>query len=191
MPSTTSPLYIAFYTIHTPYEKEIKKLKDSLERFALPYDIEGIFSLGSWQENTKYKATFIQNMLFKHAERPLVYVDADAIIQKEPVLFNTLSCDIAAHYYDNGACLEPELLSGTLYINATENGKKLIGLWRYLNYEFPNRWEQKNLAIALKFMPEIHVFNLPPTYCQIFDLMKDQGEPVIEHFQASRQFKDK
>jgi hypothetical protein len=35
--------------------------------------------------------------------------------------------------------------------------------------------------------PRVKVVDLPPTYCQIFDLMADAGEPQIEHFQASRE----
>lgn len=184
-----TPIYIAFYTINTPYADEIRTLQESLEKHSLPYDIEAIPSFGSWQENTKYKAIFIQNMLFKHAGRAVVYLDADAVIKKRPVLFDELDCDIAAHYYTNSMRDDKELLSGTLYVGATKNAKKLVELWRCINYEYPDRWEQKNLAIALRFMPELKIVDLPPSYCQIYDLMRDCGDPVIEHFQASRRHK--
>lgn len=184
------PIYIAYYTENTPYEDEVKMLRASLEKFHLPFDIQSIPSLGSWQENTKYKAIFIQNMLFKYPEYPLVYVDADAVIKSRPLLFSGLTCDIGVHFYDDQVRPEKELLTGTIYVAPTENTKKLIQLWRYINQEYPDRWEQKNLAIALQFMPNVAIFSLPAAYCLIFDLMKGQGEAVIEHFQASRRFKE-
>lgn len=188
--SPKDPIYIAFYTIDTPYEEEAKKLEASLREFSLPYEIEAIPTLGSWQENTKYKAIFIQNMLFKHTGRAVVYLDCDAVIRERPTLFDNIDCDIAVHYYESKNRPDRELLSGTLYVAPTENARRLIELWRYVNQEYPSRWEQKNLSIALKFMPEIKIYELPPTYCLIFDLMKDRGRPVIEHFQASRRYKD-
>lgn len=188
--ATNTPLYIAFFTASTPYEIEIAQLRESLELFELPYEIESIPTLGSWQANTRFKALFIQNMLFKHAGRPLVYLDSDAIVRERPSLFDNLDCDIAVHYYKSPQREKPELLSGTLYIAPTENAKKLIQLWRCVNNEYPARWEQKNLSIALQCMPQVKVFELPPSYCLIFDLMKDQAKPIIEHFQASRRYKD-
>lgn len=184
------PLYIAYYTHNTPYEHEAKKLRESLERFELPYEITSIPSFGSWQANTHYKAIFIQNMLYRHPERPLVYLDVDAVVKSYPLLFEELSCDIAAHRYTSPTRPKGELLSGTLYIAPTDNCKKLIQLWRYINQEYPSHWEQTNLSLAIQFMPDITFFELPPAYCQIYDLMKDRGEPVIEHFQASRQNKN-
>lgn len=184
-----SPIYVAYYTVDTPYEEEIKKLITSLKKFNLPYDLQGVASLGSWQENTKFKAIFIQNMLFKHQNRPIVYVDADAVIRNYPLLFDTLNCDIAVHYYDDKRHAERELLSGTLYFGATEKAKKIVEFWRTVNRQYPHQWEQKNLALALRFMPDLTVVELPSTYCQIFDLMRGAEEAVIEHFQASRRYK--
>lgn len=184
-----SPIYIAYYTVDTLYEDEIRKLKKSLDNFNLPHDIQAISSLGSWQENTKFKAIFIQNMLFKYTDTPVIYLDADSIVKQPPTLFNELDCDIAAHYYVSKTRPEKELLSGTLYLGPSCKTKKLVQLWRLINEEYPLRWEQKNLALAINFMPEIKLVDLPPTYCMIFDLMKEKGEAVIEHFQASRRYK--
>lgn len=186
MKEQNSPLYIAYFTRNTLYEEEIKSLKASLELFKLPFEIQSIESLGSWQKNTMFKAIFIQNMQQKHPKRPLVYVDADAVIRKNPLFFNSLTCDIAIHYHSNKKHNYKELLSGTLYLGATENAKKLVELWRYVNVEYPQQWEQKNLSLAIMAMKDLNLVELPPSYCQVFDLMKHEGEPVIEHFQASR-----
>jgi hypothetical protein len=50
----------------------------------------------------------------------------------------------------------------------------------------------KNLDDAVKGLPELEISILPPEYCFIFDLSKSHYgklDPVIEHFQASRQFR--
>ena len=49
-------------------------------------------------------------------------------------------------------------------------------------------------AVIIKAALETHqgaikLFNLPAAYCQIFDLMRSAGEPVIEALQASRVLK--
>lgn len=185
----SQPIYVAFYTIDTPYEEEVKKLENSLKKFHLPYDIQGVPNLGSWQKNTQYKAVFLQEILNKYPDRAVVYLDADAVVQQYPQLFDELDCDFAVHHYDNKKLPTPELLSGTLYFGPTEKAKMLVKLWIETNKKFPEIWDQKNLDTTVQQMPTLKLVELPPSYCLIFDLMKDQGPAVIEHFQASRQFK--
>ena len=52
-------------------------------------------------------------------------------------------------------------------------------------------WDQKVLQYIIDQSEDLHlnIIRLPPTYCQIFDLMQDEGNPVIEQFQASRRLK--
>ncbi len=182
-------IYIAYYTVQTPYEEEIKHLQSSLEEFGLPHDIQGVPNRGSWQKNTQYKALFVQNMLSKYPDKAVVYVDADAVIRSYPALFDELNCDIAVHHYDNKKRGFKELLSGTVYFGATPKARELVESWVQVNKEFPDQWDQKNLAIAIERAKNLNVAELPASYCLIFDLMKDQGPAVIEHFQASRRFK--
>lgn len=183
------PVYIAFYTIDTPYEEESKRLENSLKKFNLQYDFLGVPNLGSWQKNTQYKAIFIRDMLRKYPNRSIVYLDADAVVQQYPQLFDELDCDFAAHYYNNKKRNFMELLGGTLYFGPSEKAKALVDVWIIVNNEFPDQWDQKNLDIAVHRMSNLKLVELPPTYCLIFDLMKDQGPAVIEHFQASRRLK--
>jgi hypothetical protein len=129
-------------------------------------------------------------MLNIYPDQAIVYLDADAIVRSFPILFDEIDADIAVHYYDNKKRNFKELLSGTIYLGPTANAKKLVQLWIDVNKEFPEQWDQKNLDIAIKRMPELKVVELPPSYCLIFDLMKDQGPAVIEHLQASRRFRN-
>ena len=38
---------------------------------------------------------------------------------------------------------------------------------------------------------DVTITNTPANYTQIFDLMRNEGEPIIEHTQASRKFRRK
>jgi hypothetical protein len=184
---------ISYYTVDTGYEKEVENLIDSLELFRLSYVIVGIRSLGSWQKNTHYKVQFIKEML-KKFKQPLVFLDADAVVKQDPVLFNDLvgNCDIAVHYRDNSI-----LLSGTIYLEPSDATFELLDLWKKLNEKNPKAYEHNNLSVTIntklsikeQLVEQLKLFKLPPTYAQIFDFMKDEGEPVIEHHQASRKFR--
>ena len=75
----------------------------------------------------------------------------------------------------------------------------LCRLWRDINLNEGNetsRMEQWNLDTVIQQMknedPSFTYKNLPPEYTFIFDIMKGiypNSKPVIEHFQASRRFK--
>ena len=175
-------IFVSYYTRDSIYESYANKLEWSYRKFGLPYDILAIDDLGSWDANTQYKPEFCGSMLIKH-KQPIVYVDADAEIMQAPAFFDNINCDIGFVKKDR-----VELLSGTLYLNNTPNVFKLIGEWIAGISQEPNIWEQKVLQKVVE-KSDGKVELLPPTYCQIFDLMKDVGEPVIVQKQASRQVK--
>jgi hypothetical protein len=196
-------IYISYYTKNTPYEKVMKKyLLPTLKKFKLPYDIEGIINLGSWQKNTHIKAKFIKKMLLKH-KQPVIFLDADATIEREPVLFETLKdYDIAVHYFDwmkfwRGVKNSPkrETLSGTMYLNYNKNVLNFLDKWIEIN-DKNTRWEQKNMKEALAICGnKLKIYDLPIQYVAI---IKFNGKvpnyiknPVIIHHQASRKYKRK
>lgn len=182
-----SCLFVAYYTENTPYEKEIEHLKTSLENFHLPFDLVGICSQGSWQSNTQYKPYFIKQMLTKHYPKNIVYLDADARVQKYPALFKSFTDDIGVFYLE-----EKELISSTLYFANNAKSFEVVERWISCCFENPEVWDQKILQYVLQQSTDLNlkVTFLPPSYCQIFDLMKEKGDPVIEQFQASRRFKN-
>ena len=49
------PTVVSYYTKNTPYEDEIKHLIASCEKFGIPYEIDGIPNLGSWEKNCCYQ----------------------------------------------------------------------------------------------------------------------------------------
>jgi len=182
---------VSFYT--PEYVQDISRLIQSAERFKLPYDfellknlpLEGANKYKNWSKNAYLKATFIKKMMQKHQDKNIIWIDADAVIQKNPVLFDKIpDCDIAVHYRD-----DIELLTGTLYIRNNETMRNIVDQWIEANKTSRNFLEQKNLENVLDKNKEIKIFNFPASYCQIFDIMNNTSTPVIEHFQSSRKWR--
>jgi hypothetical protein len=192
-----SLIIVGYYTIDTPYEEEAKVLIDSCRRLGLNHDIIGVKSLGDWQSNTRFKAKFMLDMLNKHPNMRLLYVDCDAEIHSLPNLFINYSTDIAVRFQDF-SYRKNECLSGTIYMENNLRTRKLCELWFNSNKQGnQNGLEQWNLGILINQMIKedgLRFKNLPPEYTFIFDTMKriyPDIKPIIEHYQASRKYKRK
>lgn len=203
------PVVISYYTEDTPYELESKRLIASIVKFGLEYDVVGIPTMGGWKANTYYKAQFIRNMMDKHPNRNLLWVDADAAFIQYPALFDHLEEDIGIfiadwakigkgrykrrlHFPDEKVVTETEVLSGTIYIANNSRSKAFVDAWVDLNKKNYARrpMEQANLQeLVFSWKKPLKIKHLPPSYCQIWDTMAYLGEPVIEHYQAARRLK--
>lgn len=192
-------IVVAYYTLGTPYEQEAMKLLASLKKHNINYDIVGIPNLGTWQANTRQKAKFMSDMLEKHSGYRLLYVDSDAILHSQPVLFKNYSVDVAVRFQDF-RWKKNECLSGTIYMENNERTKSLCKQWMAINVSQglnASNLEQWNLGKCIEDMNKTHKLtfkNLPPEYTFIFDIMRriyPNAKPVIEHFQASRKLKRK
>ena len=187
-------LVVAYYTQNNSYPKLSESLKESLKTQNIPHLIKSAQDLGSWEANTHYKAQFIKECLETQTQN-LVYVDVDAIFRSYPTLFETLDCDIA-YRTENFRWRSDEALSGTIYFRNTERVKKMVDRWIALNEATPaermkpETWEQKNMQRAQREFTDLVYYNLPPEYTFITDHTRSMYpglNPVIEHFQASRE----
>ena len=176
------PRVIAYYTHESQYQQLVKKLEVSCEKFGVACYTEGFVDRGKWEHNCAIKPEFILGMLKKYPGETLIYIDADAVIKKQPELFKTFDMDFACHFRRN------QLLSGTLFFNSNERTIALVEAWVKKQQEDPNIWDQKVLQRTLREF-DVDVFQLPATYCKIFDAQDQKGDPVIEHYQASRKIK--
>lgn len=192
------PLVVGYYTLGTPYEQEIKGMVQSARAHGLEVYTEGVADQGGWTKNTYYKAEFIDRMLDRFPDQPLLFLDADSRIRRYPALFNGFKADFGACIFDwirwKPDRADRELSSAVLYLRNTPAVRHVIREWMRLNETRPKApcQDQRNLGDAVAAMRqtgELSFAELPPAYCQIFDSMAFLGQPVIEQMQASRRYK--
>lgn len=181
------PIFVAFYTRGTLYEREADRLRASLDKHSLPHDIRPIDSLGDWIANSRYTATHVLKMMDAYPDRPIVQLDADAVVYARPTLFDDLDCDIAAHIRRGS-----EMLNGTLYVAPTRAARLVIERYQTGVANHPDHTnEQKWLHEAVKELAYcVNFHGLPASYCWIPDIMADDlngDNPVIGQMQASRE----
>lgn len=181
------PIIVSFFT--PEYALLAKRMIESVRSFGFDVDIQVIDKInGRWIDTIYWRANFIQIMLAKH-QRDVVWLDCDAVMERYPVLFDDFPCDFGAHIH-NFPHRKGELLGGTMYFANNEKAKELVARWINFNDSMPRqRLSQWVLEEAVKGWDGTF-FNFPPEYCQIFDLMKGTGLPVISHWQASRKFRN-
>lgn len=183
-------IVVSYYTRGTPYQKEAAKLEQSLMKHGVPYHIAAVPNLRSWQKNTHFKAVFIRNMLNEFFGVNIIFTDADSIFRTYPKLFENLDCDIALHFR-NWKHGRDELLSGTIFLANNEKIRWFIQDWIAINRKDSMNWDQRNLQRALnRHKHKLKIFRLSMEYCCIFDDEKRKScNPVIEHFQKSREYR--
>lgn len=178
---------ITFVSYFTPaYRAEADELRATLDRFSLPHDIRSMEDFGEWTVNCGQKASFVREMVRQHPNNAIVWLDADARVQKPPELFATLAADVAFHLHKGY-----ELLSSTLYFEPTVATIELLDDWHERCGRQPNRWDQIVLHEAIRSRPSLRLSHLPQQYACIFDsgpLPPD--EAIILQTQASRRLKN-
>jgi len=187
---------ISFFTIGTPYEKEVRNLVESVEALKLPHDIRGIDGFGSWDLNTKYKPVFIKDML-DHHQCPVVWLDADAVVLRPPVIFDQIDTDIGVYYKTTGPTADrfkgQELITATMYFANNRRTRELLDMWMLeqnrIDQPESQLIEQRALHRTIPIWRRENkgtVTILPQSYCRIFDAEEDHW--IISQHQASRRF---
>ncbi len=197
-----APLLVNFYTRNTPYEHEARKLADSCKALGVDLLSEAVEPRGSWEFNCAYKASFLKRV---HGSlnagggggaqrggggRAIVWVDADAIVRRAPVLLHGDLWDFAIHKHYGWM-----FASGTVYFGPTDAAAELLDRWTRLCEIDPAQWDQVHLGTAWEDVAgarPLRTLWLPEAYTRVFDFPAGDPtahEPVIEHFQASARFK--
>ena len=194
------PLVISYYTKNTPYEKEIEHLINSCKRFNVEYHIEGIDDRGSWGANCAFKPYFIREKM-KEFQRPLLWVDADAVFLQDLKFEDFMFSDLVFYYDPSISDPRFSAFAGTIYVNSTEGGLASLDLWCHYSDliikesgRFPLYMDQASLHFTMLSKPSFHFTQLPITYSKILDRCMqglDSSKIVIEHNQASRRFVNK
>lgn len=176
---------ISFHTPDALYSAAAAKLTASLQAQGLDHRIVPLDSSEGWEATCSRKAAFVRQQ-WDQSPVPVVWLDADATVEKDPVLFSALDCDFAAHKFDGW-----QLASGTLYFGKTALARQLLDQWVTRCHADPLGWDQDHLHSAwcdVSACSPLRTIWLPRPYLHIFDLPcpADQ-EPVVVHWQASRQ----
>lgn len=195
----------AFYTKGTAYEQVVKDyLIPSCKKVGIEPIIEEVENKGTWTRNVAEKPRVIKSLLdgYIRDNDILVFVDADATIEKYPIDL----CNIAQEYeigyhtlnwndwygYKN---INPvkELLSGTMILRNTENVQRICKEW-YEEATKTKVWEQRVLQDLMRQNGHIKVYHLPIEYCYMDSLPDGRKplvkcDPIIKHYQKSRELK--
>lgn len=178
-------ILISFYS--DSYANEFNNLKRSTDLLKIELIADRIDFRGSWQKTVSYKPEMILKYL-KCQDKNVVFVDADATIEKDPVLFDSLDCDVAFHRLRWKS--RNELLGGTLFFKNCDKSRSLCEKWLYECQDNFQRWDQEKLDIIISKQDDLRILELPTEYCGIFDHPECHGkELVIKHWQASRRLR--
>jgi hypothetical protein len=181
------PIICSYYTAE--YKSLAERMRRSADQFGLDTDIAEVQKInGSWLDTIYWRPEFIRAMLIKH-NRPVVWLDCDAVIEQYPVLFECFEGDFGIHIHDF-RWRKQDHLGGTMYFAYNARTFSFLERWIELNRTMAKQvLSQRIIPFAIADCPDLIVINLPDRYCQIFDLMRDVKDPVIVHYQASRQFR--
>lgn len=194
------PLVVSYYTKDTLYQLEVQNLIASCEMWGLEHHVEPIDSLGSWERNCAFKPLFLYQKL-EQFQRPLLWLDADAVFLQKPEMLAQFAADIATRINpDYGADHPSKVITGSLYINNTEAAKRVLKVWAKGCIDAlldTNRTEELWDQVILRDVFErkdhgARIEALPLGYAMIVGHPLDEaeaGERVIGHYQASRRFK--
>jgi len=175
----------AFYTPN--YEACAMRLKTSLDELGINHHLAVCEGRGTWEATTRIKPGFVNACIIRFPDHDILYVDADAVLRKQPTFFDAVTTDVALLFapvwFDGRRRLS--LAAGTIYIRNTPGGRMFAQIWQ----------EQEQHAGALTLDEDLLYTGftrfegltftaLPRAYSKIFDA--DGSDPVIEHFQASR-----
>lgn len=176
------PIVCAYYTDN--YINEISSLVSSLEHFCIDYYVQHYESRGYWEANTRIKPEFLSECLDRFPGRPIVYLDADAVVRKPLTLFDDVTGDIGVYRCQRAEGFSHNYLTGTLYLSNNDSVKKFIKKWIEYQKGKILSVDQDSFEFAIENSEHLKIFNIPESYVKIFD--RNGEEPVIEHFQASR-----
>jgi len=183
------PLYCGFYTAGR-YVREANECRASLDAFELPHCFIEVPDTGDWCRNCAQKPAAIAKIRERNPGRPLVYIDVDARIMRPPSFDEFCDTDIACYYLDG-----KELVSATIFLNATPRADGVLHEWMTRCQKFPNEWDQRTLQQILYERAQtgdtdLKVGYLPPRLCALFDAGRcDITSAAIMQYQVSRRTK--
>jgi|GEM_PF-664559 len=176
----------AFYTSN--YLPQIMALKESLDKFGINYYLKRYERAATWEATTRLKPVFVNHCMERFKDKSVLYLDADAVVRQPLSFIDNLETDLsmAFHPFKVGRTHYLRISAGALFVRNNENGRRFAALWKDGEKNCgPLSLDEDMIYMAYDKLGGTSITVLPPTYYKIFD--RPGVEPVLEHFQASRQ----
>lgn len=110
-------------------------LRRSLERLGVNHTVEAIDMLHDARMLASEKADFVARMWDRHGV-PLLFVDADVMLQALPTLPLETGCDFAVHKWNGW-----EMSARTLYFGRSNAAEALLTTWQQLATTYSAVWD--------------------------------------------------
>jgi hypothetical protein len=206
MTADISPPFIvvSYCTEGNGYREEAEgRLLPSLQRFGLPHKLYSRPSLGSWRDNLFHKPAVIAEALEEYPGQTIVWLDTDAQLVDDPVLFREPPADFSLHFRTTPTGRKPA--PNTIVVRNNAASRQVLALWIAACDEA--RLDPDNrralpthrrdglvddaalLQLVLDSAPDfVAIGELPLEYSSIFDNIQVERPVVLQH-QASRRLR--
>ena len=203
--SAPQPFVVVSYcTEENGYRAEAEaRLLPSLRRFDCPHHLYIRPHSGSWRDNLFHKPAVIATALDDFPGQTIVWLDADAEVVEDPVLFRYPDADFACHFRKIATGRKPA--PNTIVLRNNRAVRRLMSQWvaecEAARCDPENRRGlatnrrdglvgdgallERALAASA---PSLSVGELPLEYSAIFDKLQVERPVVLQH-QASRRLR--
>lgn len=142
-------IYVNYFTGNNIYKKYANNLINSLNKFNLSYYIIEIDSSNyKWSDLILFKPNILLEVLNLYPTKNVIWIDADAKINKYPHIFNNINKSVAVTCRGkNLKCLN--LWSCVIFFKNDNISKKIIHDWnvesKRINHKFTDQIALKNI----------------------------------------------
>lgn len=159
----SKPLVISFYTNDWEYPQHAQRMTKDCQDLGLEYHIEQKESTRDYIRNTAIKPLFVRESLHRF-QRPVLWVDVDGILLKDPGL-SDISADFAACEYLNKQNLDRDWAVSVLWFNYSPGSLKLVDEWcASIDHgtdeaAFDIAWKKLKGQVAVHQLPTHYLFS--------------------------------
>ena len=201
---------VSYYTEDTAYKDiMINYLMPSLVTHKIPNFLFVLKDKGTWKQNMLLQPSIIGLAMKTFPNDNIVWMDADTIIRKDPILFTKIPqrCDIGLYYmtYEDhyGEITKgvpspmPEVSTSVIYFKNCPKTLALVEKWMKLcENEATNKRVTLSNIVNDTLSDDLSFFVLPREYAYLVE--REDGslpavpliDPIVVHFEASKYTKN-
>jgi hypothetical protein len=133
-PQIRRPLVVSCYPADVCRNEPIN-LAQSLHAFGLDHVVQQIDDAPLGRVTGRQKIKFILDT-WTNSDRPILWLDPDAVVKRPISLLDTVDCDVALHKWRGW-----EISTRTLYFGRSAAAEAVLRTWLRLADTFPETWE--------------------------------------------------